>query len=112
MPNVASSLLHTPCRSGSPQGVFGDTQFAGTGPPLYAVMTRSGAAAPLPWPDTGSEATVAITAAKPIDASTRLSMCLLLRVVRGLYGASAPVSRYRWGKILRAAGHWIAVFQQ
>src|SRR5688572_4967589 len=78
MPNVASSLLHTPCRSGSPHGVFGETQLAGTGPPLNAVMTRSGAAAPLPWPATGSDATIAMTAANPIDASSRLCIPSLL----------------------------------
>src|SRR5687768_16999991 len=43
--NVASSLLQTPWRSGSPHGVLGDVQFAGSGPPLNAVITSGGAVA-------------------------------------------------------------------
>src|SRR5687767_15600397 len=42
-PNVASSLLQTPWRSGSPHGVFGEVQLAGGAPPLKAVTTSAGA---------------------------------------------------------------------
>jgi hypothetical protein len=39
---LVSSLLHTPCKSGSPHGVFG-TVYLIAGPPLYAVITSGGA---------------------------------------------------------------------
>ena len=40
---LVSSLLHTPCRSGSPHGVRG-TVYGVAAAPLYAVITSGGAA--------------------------------------------------------------------
>src|SRR5688500_14958609 len=82
-PNVASSLLHAPWRSGSPHGVLGGVQFAGAGPPLNAVITSGGVVAamppcPGPWLDTGSVATTTTIAATPHERRTRLINGLLL----------------------------------
>jgi hypothetical protein len=59
------------------------------------VMT-SGGGALVPWPDTGSDAMAAITAAKPTDATTRLIMDALPRKIDAV--PATPFGRVLYGR--------------